>query len=60
MGLVKKCMWKVVAENDDKKRESGEGCVTLSKDKPCYSCDGLNDGCDAYHAYEEEDIVEGV
>ncbi len=54
MGLVKKCIWKDVAENDDKKRAAGDGCITLSKDKPCYSCDGFDVKCRAYHAGEGE------
>lgn len=34
------CQWKKVVVNDEAKRKSGEGAITLSYDKPCYECDG--------------------
>jgi len=48
-----KCEWKIVAEGDDVKRESGDDCLTLRKDKSCYGCDGFDEKCKAYHAQGE-------
>ena len=41
--LIKKCLWKIISESDNLKREQGNDIVTLSFDKPCYACDGTKE-----------------
>jgi len=48
------CIWKIVAINDDNKRALGKEPITLSKDKPCYECDGYNLNCEAYHSSQKK------
>jgi len=57
--LEKTCLWKKVANNDEIKRKSGIGEVTLSLDKPCYICNGTKKyaekiNCKAYHVLKNE------
>jgi len=36
-----KCMWKEIAEGDDRKREKNiKNAITLEEGKKCYDCDG--------------------
>lgn len=44
MSLEKKCVWKEVAERDEKYSRSR----MLPEDSICHPCDGYNNNCDYY------------
>lgn len=45
---IEKCVWKVAAESDEKKRAEGRTDVTFNEHKICFSCNGYDTACPNY------------